>query len=398
MNLRAAVLALLPSIALAQQSIPLYKVTVVAKADSGVLLNINGIRALPGGRVIVNDGFRHRLLMFDSTLARFTIIADTARGAPNRYGTQYNLLLPYLADSSVFVDREAQAFVVIDPAGKFVRTMAPPNLRDLSRLTASSGFDPKGRLYYRTDRQLPARSMSSSNPDPSARPVVASRPDSATIVRGDMDRRAVDTVTTMHIPVMKMVTVAGPNGLGMGTVAINPFPDTDDWALLPDGTIAIVRGHDYHIDWVRPDGSKTSTPKMPFDWKRLTLEDKQQALDSIKRAHDAQVAKQPRSPADGPAPPFATVEPSDLPDYVPPIKLGQTKVDRDGNLWILPATSTLTTGGLVFDVVNRKGEIFERVQLPVGRNLAGFGPNGAVYLSAPVANGWVRLERAALGR
>ena len=35
---------------------------------------------------------------------------------------------------------------------------------------------------------------------------------------------------------------------------------------------------------------------------------------------------------------------------------------------------------LVYDVVNRKGELSHRVQLPAGRQIAGFGPNGTIYL------------------
>ena len=42
---------------------------------------------------------------------------------------------------------------------------------------------------------------------------------------------------------------------------------------------AVVRGHDYHIDWIAPNGATHSTPKLPFDWKRLTDEEKQQAKD-----------------------------------------------------------------------------------------------------------------------
>ncbi|MBC8088677.1 MAG: hypothetical protein H7Z40_15545, partial [Phycisphaerae bacterium] len=36
---------------------------------------------------------------------------------------------------------------------------------------------------------------------------------------------------------------------------------------------------------------------------------------------------------------------------------------------------------LNYDVVNRKGELTERIQLPPGRTLAGFGPNGIMYLA-----------------
>jgi hypothetical protein len=34
----------------------------------------------------------------------------------------------------------------------------------------------------------------------------------------------------------------------------------------------------------------------------------------------------------------------------------------------------------VYDVINRKGEIVERVQVPENRSIIGFGPAGAVYL------------------
>ena len=39
------------------------------------------------------------------------------------------------------------------------------------------------------------------------------------------------------------------------------------------------------------------------------------------------------------------------------------KLDFDGNLWIPPTTTRDARGGLLYDVVNRKGEVIERVQL-----------------------------------
>jgi hypothetical protein len=32
-------------------------------------------------------------------------------------------------------------------------------------------------------------------------------------------------------------------------------------------------------------------------------------------------------------------------------------------------------------VINRKGELVDRVQIPSGRQIVGFGPKGAVYLA-----------------
>ena len=78
----------------------------------------------------------------------------------------------------------------------------------------------------------------------------------------------------------------------------------------------------------------------------------------------------------GPLPNF--VSPSELPDYKPAFGAGSTRADSDGNLWI--RTSQNVDGRPVYNVVNRKGELIDRVQLPQNRVLAGFGPGGVVYL------------------
>ena len=77
------------------------------------------------------------------------------------------------------------------------------------------------------------------------------------------------------------------DGKRVVTTIIQPVPSQDSWAVLSDGTIAFVRARDYHIDWILPDGTKTSTAKLPFDWKRLTDEDKQKLADSAKVVWDS---------------------------------------------------------------------------------------------------------------
>jgi hypothetical protein len=66
-------------------------------------------------------------------------------------------------------------------------------------------------------------------------------------------------------------------------------------------------------------------------------------------------------------------------------------------VWILPSTSAAAGHGLVYDVVNHRGELVERVRLQQGRILEGFGANGAVYLTS-YAPGGAHLERARLHR
>jgi hypothetical protein len=404
--------ALVASSAVAQQRIPIRTLTAPVATDSGIFRAVTSIRALSDGRVIVNDGFRRRVVMFDSTLRSFTTLADTAATAPNRYPSQRQAgIFPFLGDSTIFVDTEAQALVVIEPSGKFGRVMAPPKPSDISWLAASvygtPGFDPKGRLIYRGIRRDAGPGVSSADiaADGANRPVVMKgKPDSAPIVRADFDTRTVDTIAFMRLPTEKSMLISPRAGMTAMYSAFNPLPLTDEWALLPDGTIAIVRASDYHIDWWLPDGTRSSSPKIPFDWKRITVEERQTLLDSVKKADSVRRAALPPPPPPQPGVvrmppmPFLTVDAEDMWDFYPPVRPGQVKVDREGNIWILPSTSSAAGAGLVFDVVNRSGALVERVQLPSGRNLIGFGPGQTVYMIYAPSPQRILLERAQVVR
>lgn len=434
-------------------TIPVRALTTVASSDSGMFRSAT-LRPLSSGNVLVNDRTRRRLVMLDPTLKSVKVLADTAAGAPNRY-PQVSGLVPFIADSSIFVDNESQSLIVIDPNGKFGRVMAPPKASDLSRIAnGTAGFDSKGRLVYRVGRSSPAAGRGNAA-DGANKAAISYRPDSDAIVRADFDTRSVDTITMLKIPVQKMVTISPQPNMTMSVMAQNPLPQTDDWTLLPDGTIAIVRGQDYHIDWVSELGKIQSSPKMPFDWKRITQEEKQQLLDSLKAANDKREADAAakaaaggtagagggrggggavgefvsigsvsvRAGADGPPPPpgamgslppfripFTTVDANELPDYFPPVRANTMKSDVEGNVWVLPSTSSLSQGtllggaasaqtsSLVYDVVGRDGVVKERVKLPPGRNIGGFGPNGVVYLTYAPTFGNVFVERATITR
>jgi hypothetical protein len=267
-------------------------------------------------------------------------------------------------------------------------------------------------------------------------------------------------VTFFKTPKINMTMARTPDG-GMRVSSImNPLPQGDDWALMSDGTIALVRTKDYHVDWLNPDGTVTASPKIPFQWERLTDEGKVAFLDSAKIAiekarasgqfgplggggpqlvmrggpggdgaaagtrrdgagADAQRSATAPAPAPnaqpgtmtvtaggnttvttvgpggggagGPLPPLVMVQPSELPDYKPAFVPGSTRADTDGNLWI--RTSQNVSARPVYDIINRKGELIDRVQLPANRVLVGFGSGGVVYLA--VRDGaTARLEKA----
>jgi hypothetical protein len=100
----------------------------------------------------------------------------------------------------------------------------------------------------------------------------------------------------------------------------------------------------------------------------------------------------------GPPVPVEYVPPKleEMFDYSPPIRRGAVMPDLDGNLWILPASSAQSKAGeLVYDMVNVKGN-FQRVRVPLGRSVIGFGKGGVVFLlSGDKTNGFY-LERTIL--
>jgi hypothetical protein len=72
-----------------------------------------------------------------------------------------------------------------------------------------------------------------------------------------------------------------------------------------------------------------------------------------------------------------------VPDFEPSLAGNPHDViaDADNNLWILPrASASQSDGSVVYDVVSRESRIIDRVRIPTGSTLIGFGENGIVYL------------------
>jgi hypothetical protein len=406
-------------------------VTATATEKLGV---VTSIRPLSDGRVLVNEPTARRVLLFDAKLQNFTVVADSTSATSNAYGGRIAGLIGYRADSTLFVDPQSLSMLVLDPMGKVARVMSVPSAQDAMAFAGalgSTGMDAQGRLIYRASPRFDFRG---AGPGAAGGPPrMPEMPDSAPIFRIDLSTRKIDTLAYIKTQKIKMNMTQGENGRVTMTSEINPLPIVDEWAVVSDGSVALVRGRDYHIDWVSPDGSRVSSPKIPFEWQRLSDEDKVAFIDSVKAARErlganAPVpvtpggggAPAPSNAAGGPPPgaggegtrvlvfaggaggdggaprggaagpgggfningaPPQFVAPSELPDYKPVFLNGFVRADVDGNVWVRTIPTKAIAGGPVYDVVNRKGELVERVQIPVGRTITGFGPGGVVYLT-----------------
>jgi hypothetical protein len=412
---------------------PLGAITAVASES---LSSVAAAVPVAGGRVYVNDISARRLLLFDSGLTRATVVADST-GSPEAYGSSPGTLLPFRGDSALFISPSTLSMLVLSPEGGVARVMAtPPSGRMgplglIGNIFGTPGFDARGRLAY-----FQPVMMIMQGPPPAGGTLNLQPPDSALVVRFDFASRTLDTVGAIRIPRTRTTMNRDDSGRPTGiTVSAIPAATVDDWAVTSDGATAILRGRDYHVDWLVPGGGWTSTPRMAFAWERLDDDQKNMLLDSTVAALQVQLdssfARQQRAAAGGGPPgrdapaagggmtvivgsrtydagsgggertpvtriniPRPTVERAELaevPDYRPPFGQGAVRADAEGGLWV--RTSKRVEGQPVYDVVSRQGVVVDRVHLPAFRTIAGFGP-GVVYLGVRDSVGAIHLERA----
>jgi hypothetical protein len=409
---RYSLLPILVAGAAGAQQPPIRQLPAIAAKSTVPWNNILGVRALPGGQLLVNDIVGRKVVLLDSTLAPIAVVADTTPATSTAYSGRIANIIAYRGDSTLFVDPQSMSMMVIDPNGKMSRVMALPRSEDAPMLGgplgASAGFDAKGRLVYRA----PFRFFRNGAPPASGGlPAMPTPPDTAMIVRVDLATRQVDTVGIIKIPKVNIQVSQDDKGNMRVNTEVNPLPVVDEWAVLPDGAIAFIRGRDYHVEYLNPDGTKTTAPKVPFDWQRLTDEDKVAFLDSVKAARARLASTQQSAPASGAGGPPSEgggqrvliqmgpdggrgaganigggptqlnfVAPSELPDYKPPFFANSVRADAEGNLWVRTIPTRQIAGGPVYDVINREGKLVDRVQVPAGRTITGFGPGGTVYL------------------
>jgi hypothetical protein len=353
--------------------------------------NIAQVRQLSDGRVLVNDNLRRQVVMLDAALSNPRVIIDSAGGKENSYGSRSTTIIPYLADSTLFVEPAIQGLLVIDPNGKVARVIAiPPIPRNAAANLASRAW---GIPAYHAARGLvfgarcpcpPIRPLPEGNAE-----VTLIKPDSSSVVAVNLVTRSVDTVVS---------PVIGWNTIRLSSTAVTQlgarlYPAFDEWAMAPDGSIAFL-SQGFNVHWVGADGKQTTPVRLPFDWRRNTDDEKTRLADSINtvrldryRTGLAAFIRDSTARLISPEDEQRPIQPipltsADFPDFMPAFARNALRADADDNLWIRTTPIPPIPDGIVYDIVNRKGELFDRVQAPEGRTVVDFGRGGIVYLVA----------------
>jgi len=137
------------------------------------------------------------------------------------------------------------------------------------------GYSPFLGIVYR----LPMPRPQLQRPKEGAPEVSLVYDDSALVMAMDVKRRTLDTVAKVATgSTVSMKLTATSSNTNTST---SLFPIFDDWAVMSDGTIAVLRGREYRVDFYGGEGGRTLGPRLSYPWKRVDDDERQRLADSI---------------------------------------------------------------------------------------------------------------------
>jgi hypothetical protein len=365
----------LPAPAAAQAQVPL---TVLSRPEQrfGVELSaVNGVRELPDGRVLVADGIEEVLLRLDPRSGRADTLGRAGQG-PGEYRSP-DALYPMPGGATLLVDLGNGRLNLLGPDGGYRESMPIAQGGDGElTMVLPRGTDAAGRIYFQARGRDPAA-------------------DSAPVMRWDRTRRAFEAVAQVRLGRVHTQSSGGENNRSMRQRP-QPFPAGDAWAVAPDGSLAVARAADYHLEWLRPGGA--TTRGRPFAFTPVPVgeaERREWAAEmstalrvSVETRNGEMRAAFSRRPEPGRS---DDTDGMTWPAAKPAFPPGGAWTTSEGEAWVerwVPAGAPRS-----FDVFGPDAALRRRVTLPAGRRLAGFG-RGTLYLQhADAETGLVALER-----
>lgn len=384
--MRAMLLAIIPTTLINaspawSQNPPTRKLSAPQAEFAEPFSEIGAIRELRDGRVIVVDSRELFVKLLDFRTGTATTIGRSGDG-PGEYRWP-SRLYPLSGDSTLLWDASGGRMMIIGPDGK------PGGFFDPNRAESDSGMArmrrfniraSDGRRYLYGEAQ-PIRINASG---------VAELADHHAIERLEVSTRKRDTVAMW--PARKDANARLIPGAGVVTQPrMQPWPAWDHWVVAPNGQIAFVFFEPYRVDFVGEDGRVIQNRPIPYErvkvddaLKKQYREERERPVMAMSYGRGGQSSMQMMKM------PFS--EPTEWPEYLPPYN-GNAVFAPNGLLWI----PRLTAVGRppLYDVINSKGALVERVELPPRTKLIGFGTN-TVYIARFDADDLQYLQRHAL--
>lgn len=348
--------------------------------------SVDGLRELADGRVLVLDQAAAGLMIVDFRTGTVRQVGRNGRG-PAEYNAPTLLFALGRGMSAIRDDGNART-LLIDERG----ALGSPVDWD----AAGGGPGPLPGMQ----RFIPSASDTLGRFNRLARPVrilpkgATELVDSTAIERLDARARRVDTVGVLHAgeATGRTLEPGTTRVLARPRARVRPLQVGDQWAISPDGKVAVVSAQPYRVTYFT-SGARFDGPAIPYQPVRVTERDKNVWLAQrrmpretwVVPTREARVSE--RTMAGGPAANLPVEWPKDF----PPFLRNAVRFGPDGNLWIQRAVSVGDSPAI--DIIDGVGRLSGRLTLPPRSRLGGFGRNGVVYIVRTDDDGLQFLQR-----
>lgn len=338
--------------------------------------SIRGIRELADGRLLVSDYLDERVVLVD--LDHGTVVVRVGRGGGPREARLPTRLIPVPGDSTLLVDLGNNRLLLLDGAGRAVRTIPA----ERTGVLGVRGVDAAGAFYFAVPgwsegpKQLPDDSVRIVRWNPRA-----GEPQQVAVIQGDRMRSDIrEPARTPRIP----------------TVG---YAAQDAWVVTAAGVLRIVRGGGYRVESRAPGAAWVVGPSYAYPTRAVNAADRKAYVEQF-------VATTPTSgkgegggmgftPKATAAELAALVRGTQFAERHPMFSPGDVIPAPGGRLWVgRPAEDGKP---VLYDLFDEAGRRVGSVELPAGRRVMALGTRG-VYVVAESELGVQHLERYPLPR
>jgi len=334
---------------------------------------IQAVREISDGRVVVADPLGGTLYLVDMSAGTREALGTEGQG-PGEY-RQPDTVWPLAGDSTLVVDLGNARFLSMDADFNFGETspLSTGDPRSGLIVALPQGVDAAGNVY--------ARGMGGG--------MGGELPDSGAMLRIERGTFAVDTIGMFKLEDRTQTVSGGPDNQN---VSISPIPLSaqDAWGVAADGSVVVARSADYHVEWIRPDGSVVSGPPVPFEPVAIGTAEKEEWLAARGRSgggigimvsinNGAMQTNFRRGGMRMGGQEEPTIDDYEWPEGKAPFYDGRIVVDPAGRAWVqrhVPAGEDAT-----YDVFDGSATRVATYTLPNNRRVVGFG-DGTVYVVA----------------
>jgi hypothetical protein len=317
-----------------------------------------GFRILGPDRVLVADQLEQSISILDFRTGETTPVGRPGDG-PGEFGMP-GPLFAGPGDTTFMLDMGNRRLLVLLPDGTIAANTVP--------LSHQSGFpvlprgvDALGRIYF----DLGGIAM------PGLEDVA--KTGRAPLLRWDPAAGRTDTLGTVTFPPMQP---AGPGEVRI-SIGGGAYQPRDDWAVLPDGRVGLVRAVDYQVEWLGGPRPVTG-PKIPYTPVKVGDDEKNAWADQM--ASRGMIVEIENGRRRTRRPPRPNIDRMTWPEAMPAFTGSRAVLAApNGELWVRRAQAA-SADGATYDVFDQHGRLVRQVALTGDRVVLGLGP-GVAFVS-----------------